>query len=76
MAHGLASGVSEETLSLPLILLCMLRMATRNSWKYPIWVAGCWLSKGLEAGTTVLRGINRGLWGHCGAFSSAIQGGS
>lgn len=49
MAHGLASGVSEGIFlfPLPLILLCMLRMATRDSWKYPIWAAILLVIQGL-----------------------------
>ena len=49
MAHGLSSGVSEGIFlfPLPLIVLCMLRMATRDSWKYPIWAAVLLVIQGL-----------------------------
>ena len=49
LAHGLSSGVSEGIFLFPtpLILLCMLRMATRSSWKYPVLGAFLLIIQGL-----------------------------
>ena len=76
MAHGLASGVSEGIFlfPMPLILLCMLRMATRDSWKYPIWAAVLLVIQGLGSWHYgVLAGFDRGLWCHCGALQAAVS---
>ena len=76
MAHGLSSGVSEGIFlfPLPLIVLCMLRMATRDSWKYPIWVAGFWSFRGLGSWHYgVGWDFDLGQWGCWCCLNSGIQ---